>query len=74
MTLDEILEQRFKEFRESLRATGTVTGTSGTKVIVTVRGQSLTLPRLASYSPVNGDVVNVDTSQTNAFLVLGKSA
>lgn len=74
MDLDAILEQRFKEFRESLRATGTVTGTSGTKVNLTVRGQAMTLPRLSSYSPVNGDVVIVDTTVPNAWLVLGKPA
>lgn len=70
----ELVEQRFKELRENLRATGTVTGTSGTKVIVTVRGQSMTLPRLTSYTPVNGDVVNIDTALPGAFLVLGKTA
>jgi hypothetical protein len=70
----ELVEQRFKELRENLRATGTVTGTSGTKVIVTVRGQSMTLPRYAHYTPVNGDVVIVDTAKENSWMVLGKPA
>lgn len=74
MDIDAIIEKRLKELREGLRATGTVSGTSGTKVIVTVRGQSMTLSRLASYTPVNGDVVNIDTAMPNAWLVLGKTA
>jgi hypothetical protein len=36
---------------------GTVTGTSGAKVVVTVSGTSYTIPRNSQYSPVNGDVV-----------------
>jgi hypothetical protein len=55
------------------RRTGTVTGTSGTKVIVTVDGNSIILPRLASYTPTNGDVVHIDTAGPG-WLVLGKSA
>lgn len=69
-----MIELRLKELRGSLRATGTVSGTSGTKVIVTVRGQSMTLSRLSSYTPVNGDVVNIDTAMENAWLVIGKTA
>jgi hypothetical protein len=70
----ELIEKRFKELRANLRATGTVAGTSGTKVIVTVRGQSMTLARLSSYTPVNGDTVIIDTAMENAWLVLGKPA
>lgn len=56
-----------------IRRAGTVTGTSGTKVIVTVAGSSLTLPRLASYTPVVGDTVHIDTAG-NSWLIIGKSA
>lgn len=55
------------------RRTGTVTGTSGTKVIVTVGSNSVTLPRLASYTPTIGDIVHIDTAGPG-WLVLGKSA
>lgn len=69
-----MIELRLKAVREGLRATGTVSGTSGAKVIVTVRGQSMTLARLSHYTPVNGDVVIVDTAIENSWLVLGKPA
>lgn len=52
---------------------GTVTGTSGTKVVVTVSGTSYTIPRLSSYSPVNGDVVQIAWPEGRPF-VLGKIA
>jgi hypothetical protein len=54
------------------RRVGTVSGTSGTKVIVSVGGSTITLPRLASYTPVVGDIVHIDTS--GSWLVIGKSA
>jgi hypothetical protein len=57
----------------SPRMIGTVSGTSGTKVVVVVNGQTLTLPRLASYTPTPGDIVHVDTAG-DGWLVLGKSA
>ncbi|QWF78695.1 hypothetical protein [Amycolatopsis sp. CA-230715] len=56
------------------RKVGTVTGISGSRVIVSVQGGSLTLPRLASYAPTIGDVVHIDASVPGAWLVLGKSA
>jgi hypothetical protein len=62
------------DFRSSLRKTGKVTGTSGTKVIVTVMGNSLTLPRLASYTPTVNDVVFIDATSPGSWLVLGKAA
>jgi hypothetical protein len=55
------------------RRTGTVTGTSGTKVVVTVDSATMTIPRLSSYTPIVGDVVAIDTSG-DGWLVLGKSA
>lgn len=44
---------------ESYWRVGVVTGTSGTKVIVTVEGESYTISRLAWYTPVNNDVVQI---------------
>lgn len=55
------------------RQVGTVSGTSGTKVIVTVNASTLTLPRLASYTPTVGDIVHIDTTG-ESWLILGKSA
>lgn len=64
--LDELLSSR--------RKTGTVTGTSGTKVVVLVEGGSMTLPRLASYTPTVGDVVQIDAMVSGSWLVIGKPA
>jgi hypothetical protein len=55
------------------RRVGTVSGTSGTKVIVSIDGNAVTIPRLASYTPTVGDIVHIDTSG-EGWLVLGKSA
>lgn len=55
------------------RKVGTVSGTSGTKVIVSVEGNTVTIPRLASYTPTNGDIVHIDTAG-EGWIVLGKSA
>jgi hypothetical protein len=52
---------------------GTVTNTSGTKVVVTVSGTSYTIPRLSSYSPTIGDVVQIAWPEARPF-VLGKIA
>lgn len=69
---EDALEERLAEIVRSLRKTGVVTGTSGTKVIVTVGGASMTLPRLATYTPVVSDVVNIIGPPP--YLVLGKTA
>lgn len=61
-----------KELRGIVR-TATVSGTSGTKVIVTVDGSSMTLPRLASYTPTIADVVLI-LAVPGAWIVLGKPA
>jgi hypothetical protein len=55
------------------RKVGTVSGTSGTQVIVSVDGSTVTLPRLASYTPTVGDIVHIDTTGA-AWLVIGKTA
>ncbi|GAA3877716.1 hypothetical protein GCM10022243_48070 [Saccharothrix violaceirubra] len=74
MDLHAAIDIALAELRRSARATGTVSGTSGTKVVVAVSGGTLTLPRLASYTPTVGDVVVIDTLQPGAWLVLGKPA
>jgi hypothetical protein len=53
--------------------TGTVSGTSGTKVIVAVQGGSMTIPRLASYTPTNGDTVLIAATPIG-WICLGKPA
>lgn len=74
MSLEDAIERRLVEFRASLLKTGTVTGTAGTKVVLTVEDQSMTLPRLTAYSPVNGDVVLVLCLKPGAWFVVGKPA
>ena len=58
---------------ESYWRVGTVSGTSGTKVVVTVSGTSYTLPRLSFYSPTIGDTVQIAWPKGRPF-VLGKIA
>lgn len=72
MQIEDALEIRLAELVYDLRKVGTVTGTSGAQVIVSVQGQSLTLPRLASYTPTVGDVVQI--LGPAPYLVLGKAA
>lgn len=72
MELPDAVEKRLAELVEELRKVGTVTSTNGTQVTVTVQGASLTLPRLASYTPTIGDVVIIQGPAP--YLVLGKPA
>lgn len=74
MDTSQAMEERLAQLRDSLLRVGTVAGTSGTKVVLTVEGQSMTLPRLTSYSPVNGDVVLVLCLKPGAWFVVGKPA
>lgn len=69
---EDAIEQRFAELLLTLRRTGIVTGTSGTKVIVTVGAGSMTLNRLASYTPTNGDSVIIQGPPP--YIVIGKPA
>jgi hypothetical protein len=69
---EDAIEERLAALVSTLKRTGVVTGTSGTKVIVTVGGASLTLPRLATYTPVVNDTVNIIGPPP--YLVLGKTA
>lgn len=71
---DAILECLNRALARRARRVGTVSGTSGTKVIVTVDGATVTIPRLASYTPVTvGDIVHIDTAG-EGWLCTGKSA
>jgi hypothetical protein len=69
--LEQAVDQRFAELRDSLLKIGTVSGTSGTKAIVAVEGASMTLPVLTSYTPVVGHVVYILTLKPGAWFVLG---
>jgi len=72
--LSEAVAQAVAELRAQLRKTGKVTAIVGNKVRVTVDNGSLDLPRLASYTPTVGDVVQIDATQVGSWLVLGKPA
>ncbi|WP_086663686.1 hypothetical protein [Lentzea kentuckyensis] len=72
MRPEDAVAEALTQLIESLRLVGTVSGTSGTRVLVNVRGTVLTLPRLASYSPTVGDVVHIQGPAP--WLVLGKTA
>jgi hypothetical protein len=74
MDLAQAIEEQLARFRDSLLRIGTVTGTSGTKVVLTIEGQSMTLPRSTAYTPVNGDVVWVFCLKPGAWFVVGKPA
>lgn len=79
MNTADAINRKFDELRESLmRKTGTVTATSApspaptTFVVVTVDDVSMTLPRLASYTPTLNDKVQIDVA--GGWLILGKVA
>lgn len=74
MDLGKAIAQALAEALAACRKVGTVTGTSGTKVVVLVNGGSMTLPRLESYTPTIGDVVQIDATVRDAWLILGKVA
>ena len=75
MALEDELERRFAELRSGLLRVGTVTGTAvGGKVIVNLTGESKTLPRLKSYTPVTNEPVLILTVMPGAWLVLGSAA
>ena len=73
MEIPDAVEGRLAAIEAGMWRTGTVTGTSGTKVVVSVDNASMTLPRLAAYTPVVGDVVIIAARPGNWF-VLGKTA
>lgn len=71
MKPEHAVGKRFAELQASMWAVGTVTAIALPKVTVTVRGASLSLPKLASYSPTVGDVVQIAWPPSRPF-VLGK--
>lgn len=72
MLPEDAISLALAELVESLRMVGTVSGTSGNRVLVSVRGSLMTLPRLTSYTPTVGDVVNIIGPAP--FLVIGTTA
>lgn len=73
MEIADAVEQIRRQILDGLWKTGTVTGTSGMRVIVSVDNGSMTLPRLAAYSPTAGDVVLI-AARPGGWFVLGKTA
>lgn len=72
MDLPEALDEAAPD-PESYWRVGTVSGTSGTKVVVTVSGASHTISRLSWYTPTIGDVVQIAWPKGRPFC-LGKLA
>jgi hypothetical protein len=69
------VERMRRDMLGSLWKTGTVSGSqsSPARVIVTVQNGSMTLPRLASYTPTTGDTVLIAATSIG-WIVLGKIA
>lgn len=75
MDIADAVHQLVADALRTHRKTGVVTATAGTRVVVTVEGATMTLPRLASYtSPRAGDVVHIDTTVPGSWLILGATA
>lgn len=73
MDLPEAVAQAIAELRSSqLRKTGKVTAIVGNKVAVDILDSNITLPKYAHYSPTVGDVVIIDCTDPNAWIVNGK--
>jgi hypothetical protein len=66
--LIDVLARLIEEALASRRKVGTVTAIVGTKVRVTVDNGSVDLPRLASYTPTVGDVVQIDAMVSGSWL------
>jgi hypothetical protein len=59
---------------QSMRTGTVVTAPATGRITVAVGGTNMNLPRLASYTPTAGDVVQILTIRKGAWLVLGKTA
>lgn len=71
----DAIEQRVRESVDGLMRVGTVVAQNGAQVVVTVAGTNLTLPRLASYTPVSsGHTVIILAAAPGAWIVLGRPA
>jgi hypothetical protein len=73
--IERAVERRITGLRDATLRTGTVlTATSSGRIAVVVDGATMNLPRLASYAPTAGDVVQILAIRPGAWLVLGKTA
>ena len=73
MDIPAALDRRLGEAVDSLFKVGTVSGTSGTQVVVTVNGGTMTIPRITSYTPTVGDAVQI-VCPPGRWFVVGKIA
>lgn len=74
-TPEDVIEARLAELVNRLLRVGTVTGTAvGGKVVVSVAGASMTLPRLKSYTPTVSESVLILAAKPGAWIVLGSAA
>jgi hypothetical protein len=72
-TTELVLEARFTEAGQRFR-TGQVSAVVGNKVtVVTSGGGSLTIPRLATWTPAGGDIVVIAMTPAG-WIALGKIA
>lgn len=71
MRPEHAINKALGDLRASFFAIGTVTAISGATLTVTVRGGSLTMPKLASYTAAVNDTVQVALAPGRPF-VLGK--
>jgi len=74
MDIPGAVTEKLAEALAACRKVGTVTAISGTRVIVSVSGGSMTLPRMAHYTPTVGDVIQIDATVQDSWVVLGKVA
>jgi hypothetical protein len=71
--LETAIEQRLNDAAERHRV-GSVSGVAGTKLtVVTSGGATLTVPRLATWTPVAGDIVVLALTPAG-WIAIGKIA
>lgn len=64
-------QTRLGDLEAAAPQTGTVTGVTGNRVVVSVAGEAKSLPRLAGYAPNVGDTVQI-TGPASRRVVAGK--
>lgn len=75
MQTADAVHQVIRDNAQQAMQTGTVvTATGSGRITVAVNGVNMSLPRLASYTPTAGDVVQILAIRKGAWLVLGKTA
>jgi hypothetical protein len=73
--VEDAVDARLGQVLDGLLRVGVVSGTAtGGRVVVTVHGASMTLPRLTSYTPVTNDKVLILCVRPGAWFVLGTPA